>query len=586
MATILFDPKYTDVLKALVREYFYARWKVLACAGLCMIVSSGCLVTSTKLIQPMVDDILISKNAAQLLPISFAFFCIFMLKGLCDYAESVLLACFGQRVLTDLQVRCFQHIICTDIQFFNGISTGELISRLTSDVSRLQDMVTSAFVRISKDAITVIGLVGVAFYTDPELACVTLIVLPMTLWPGRIIGRHVRKIAGQTQSEMGRWASFLSQCFQGIRIIKAYSMEDIETKRAACITQRVYNLTTRSARMRSIVHPLMELAGGMATCLIISIGGWLVIQNVRTTGALFSFLGALVASYRPLKSLLNLNATMQEGLAAAQRLYAILATRPRVIDRVGAKDLVTSKGRVIFESVRFSYREGTEALSDVSFVVEPGRKVALVGASGAGKSTLLSLLLRFYDPAHGRILIDGQDIAHVTQASLRRALSLVSQDISLFDDTVRANIAYGSPQASFETIQKAAKASAAHEFIQELPQGYDTPIGENGVTLSGGQRQRLSIARAMLKNAPILLLDEATSALDGASEQKVQQAINYLTKGRTTLMIAHRLSTILDADEIFVLDRGTLVERGKHEDLLTRRGMYAHLYTSQAFQGA
>jgi subfamily B ATP-binding cassette protein MsbA len=363
-------------------------------------------------------------------------------------------------------------------------------------------------------------------------------------------------------------------------------MERHEADHAERIANRVRDLTTHSASVRSIVHPLMEFVGGTATCLIISIGGWLVIQGIRTTGALFSFLGALIASYRPLKSLLSLNATIQEGLAAAQRLYAILETKPHIVDCANAKDLFFLKGKISFEAVSFSYGEDISALSNVSFTVEPGKKVALVGASGAGKSTLLSLLLRFYDPVQGRVLIDEQDIAQVTQGSLRRSLSLVSQEIALFDGTVHANIAYGSPQASFKEIQQAAHASAAHEFIKELPQGYDTPIGENGLRLSGGQRQRISIARAMLKNAPILLLDEATSALDGASEHKVQQAITRLTEGRTTLTIAHRLATILDADEIFVIDKGRLVERGKHDELLTNKGMYAHLYTSQAFREA
>jgi subfamily B ATP-binding cassette protein MsbA len=549
-----------------------------------MVISAACLVTSTKLIQPMVDDILIRKEAAQLFPISVAFFCTFVLKGLCDYGESVFLARFGQGVLTDLQVRCFRHIMHADIESFNAISTGDLISRLTNDVSQLRYMVTSAFIRIGKDTLTVLGLIGVAFHNDPELACIALVILPLVLWPGRKIGHRVRKIAAKTQNEMGEWSSFLAQCFQGIRIIKAYGTEACETDRAAGIMTRVYNLTLRSTQVRSIVHPLIEIVSGIATCLVVFIGGWFVIQGTRTAGALFSFLGALVASYRPLKSLLTLNALLQEGLSAAQRLYAILKTRPKIVDYAEAPLLPKSEGRLSFESVHFSYGSGFKALSGVSFVVDPGKKVALVGASGAGKSTLLSLLLRFYDPSEGRILIDGQNISKVTQASLRQALSLVSQEIFLFDDTVRANIAYGCPEASLQTIQEAAQAAAAHEFIKDLPQGYDTPIGENGGNLSGGQRQRLSIARAMLKNAPILLLDEATSALDGRSEQKVQQALNRLIKGRTTLVIAHRLATILDADEIFVLDKGRLVERGKHDDLLAHGETYARLYTSQTFQ--
>jgi subfamily B ATP-binding cassette protein MsbA len=549
-------------------------------------IASLCLVTSTKLIQPMVDNILINKDTTQLIPISLTFFGVFLVKGICDYLEAVLLARFGQGVLTSLQVRCFRHIMHADIALFGAISTGDLISRLTSDVTRLRDIVTTSFVRIGKDALTVLGLIGVAVYNDPELSCVTLFVLPIILWPGYRIGRHVRAIAGRTQDKMGGWSSFLAQCFQGIPVIKAYGMEAHETAHAERIVQHVYDLTMHSTRIRSIIHPLMEIFGGISSCLVIAIGGWLVIQGRRTTGELFAFLGALIASYRPLKSLLQLNTILQEGLATAKRLYAILETQPTVVDAPNAPSLPRPKGKVTFTDVCFSYRKEIPALSNISFSISPGQKIALVGASGAGKSTLFSLLLRFYDPSQGHIAIDDYDITQITQASLRRASSLVSQHIVLFNDTVRANIAYGCLQASFAAIQEAAQAAAAHTFITALPQGYDTPIGENGLTLSGGQRQRLSIARAMLKNAPILLLDEATSALDGDSEQKVQQALKQLTKGRTTLVIAHRLATILDADEIFVFHQGRLVERGTHEFLLNQGGTYTHLYASQAFRGA
>jgi subfamily B ATP-binding cassette protein MsbA len=547
-------------------------------------IASLCLVTSTKLIQPMVDDILISKDATQLLPISLTFLGVFLVKGLCDYLETVLLARFGQGVLTSLQVRCFQHIMNADLALFGATTTGDLISRLTNDVTRLRDVVTSSFVRVGKDALTVFGLIGVAVYNDPELSFISIFILPVVLWPGYRIGRRVRTIAGTTQYEVGIWSSFLSQCFQGARIVKACGAEDYETARAEQISGRVYDLTLRSTRICSIVHPLMEAFGGISSCLVISVGGWLVIQGRRTTGELFSFLGVLVALYRPLKSLLQLNATLQGGLATAQRLYAILETKPKIVDPPNAPALPRPRGKIVFEAVSFSYGEGCQALSDISFSIAPGQKIALVGASGAGKSTLFSLLFRFYDPLRGHIFIDDLDIAQVTQRSLRQALSLVSQEIILFDDTVRANIAYGCPHASFSAIQKAAQAAVAHEFIEALPQGYDTVVGENGSILSGGQKQRLSIARAMLKDAPILLLDEATSALDGDSEQKVQQALSQLTKGRTTLVIAHRLATILDADTILALHQGRLVEQGTHEDLLKRESIYAHLYASQVFQ--
>jgi len=373
----------------------------------------------------------------------------------------------------------------------------------------------------------------------------------------------------------------LSQTFQGARLVKAYGMEPYEEGRATGLFERVFALVDRANRTRSRAGPMMEALGGAAIAMVILYGGHEVIAAARTPGAFFSFITALLLAYQPVKSLANLNASLQEGLAAAQRVFEVIDIEPTIRDLPGAWPLRIAGGEVRFNDVRFAYANGKTALAGVSLSVPAGKTVALVGSSGAGKSTILNLIPRFYDVAAGTVTIDGMDVRQATLASLRGAIALVSQEVSLFDDTVRANIAYGRFGASEAEIVAAAEAAAADEFIRALPEGYDTQVGEHGIKLSGGQRQRLTIARAMLKNAPILLLDEATSALDTESERQVQAALKALMHGRTTVVIAHRLSTVIDADIIHVIDAGRVAESGTHGELLRQNGIYARLYALQ-----
>jgi ATP-binding cassette, subfamily B, bacterial MsbA len=391
----------------------------------------------------------------------------------------------------------------------------------------------------------------------------------------------MRRVSANTQAEIGQLTTLLSQTFQGARLVKAYGMEDYEERRAAGLFERLFALIDRATRTRSRASPMMETLGGAAIAIVILYGGHQVIVGTRTPGAFFSFITALLLAYQPLKSLANLNASLQEGLAAAQRIFQVLDVEPTIRDMPGAQPLCVAGGEIRFDRVRFGYAPGAVALDDVSLTVPAGRTVALVGASGAGKSTILNLIARFFDVEEGSIAIDGQDIRSVTLASLRGAVALVAQEVTLFDDTVRANIAYGRFGAAAAEIEAAARTAGADEFIRELPNGYDTQVGEHGVRLSGGQRQRLAIARAMLKDAPILLLDEATSALDSESERQVQAALRTLIRGRTTLVIAHRLSTVQGADLICVVDRGRIAESGRHTELLARDGLYARLYAMQ-----
>jgi len=375
--------------------------------------------------------------------------------------------------------------------------------------------------------------------------------------------------------------TLLDETFQGARHVKAYTMEAQETARATVAIEKIFSLTRKAARVQAISRPLMESLGGIAMALAILYGGSQVIDGTMTTGELASFLAALLAAYKPMKNIANLNATLQQGLAAAQRVFNILDIEPQIADRDGAKPLARVRGEIKFDDVRFSYSTKATALNGIDLDIHAGKTVALVGPSGAGKSTILNLIPRFYDPQVGTVTIDGQDVRDVTLDSLRDAIALVSQEISLFDDTIRANIAYGKPDASVDEIIQAAIDADAHEFISALPDGYDTHVGGRGVKLSGGQRQRIAIARAMVKDAPILLLDEATSALDTETERQVQAALARLKQGRTTVVIAHRLSTIVDADTIFVMEDGRVVETGSHAELLAREGAYSRLYALQ-----
>ena len=569
------------LISRLVRDFIWRHAHRIALAFLCMGLAGGSTALRAWLMEPVLDRIFIARESALLLLLAGAALLLALVKGVADYAQSVLMSRVGLRVITDVQNALYARLIRADLAYFNAQPSGILISRLISDVWLLRSAAANVLTGIGRDAVTVVFLVGVMFYQDWALALIAFVAFPLAIRPIVSIGRRMRRVSGDTQVEMGQLTTLLSQTFQGARHVKSYGMEDYEKGRAAELFERVFRLADRANRTRARAGPMMEALGGAAIALVIFYGGHQVIIGARTPGAFFSFITALLLAYQPVKSLATLNASLQEGLAAAQRVFEVLDIEPTIRDRPGAHPLQIAGGKIRFDSVRFGYQPGTVALDGVSLTVPAGGTVALVGPSGAGKSTMLNLIPRFYDVDGGAIAIDGQEIGSVTLASLRGAIALVSQEVSLFDDTVRANIAYGRFGAPQADIEAAAAAAGADRFIRELPQGYDTLVGEHGIRLSGGQRQRLAIARAMLKDAPILLLDEATSALDSESERQVQAALRALMRGRTTVVIAHRLSTIIGADLICVLDRGHVVETGRHGQLLARNDLYARLYQTQ-----
>ena len=569
------------LIRRLMRDYLRPNLGTMAAGVVCMALIAGTTAINAWLMQPMLDSVFVARDPRGLIAIPLAVIVTAIVKGFAGYGQAVLMTRVGQRVVADLQRALFARLIHADLAFFQGHSTGSLISRFTYDATMLRTASTNLLAGIGKDAATALFLAALMFYQDWALALVAVIVFPIAIRPLTKIGKRMRKASVNTQKEMGALTTLLAQSFQGARHVKAYGMEAYETERANALIEKLYRLVERAARVRSISSPLMETLGGVAVALVILYGGYQVIEGVRTPGTFFSFITALLLAYQPLKTLATLNVTVQEGLAAAQRIFAILDIKPEISDAADAVPLQIDGGEIRFEEVRFTYANGGAALNGVDLTVPAGQTVALVGASGAGKSTILNLIPRFYDVSSGAVRIDGTDVRRTTLASLRNSMALVSQEVSLFDDTVRANIAYGRFGAAETEIIAAAKGAAADEFIRALPQGYDTMVGEHGVKLSGGQRQRLAIARAMLKNAPILLLDEATSALDTESERQVQAALKTLMRGRTTLVIAHRLSTVTDADLIYVIDGGAVIEQGSHSELMRRGGAYARLYALQ-----
>ncbi len=547
---------------------------------ICMAVVGAATAAAAYLVKPAMDDIFLDRNEGMLILIPVVVLVIYLLKGVCNYGQTVLMSHIGFRIVTDLRRDLYRQILRQPLSFFTKNPTGLLISRVTNDVTFLQGAVSEAVTSLLKDSFTLAALVFVIFWRDWQLAIIASLVFPLAVYPIAQFGRRMRRIATESQVSMGDLISLLQETITGNRIVKAFGMEEHENRRFAQENERQFKLAMKSVTVRAVSSPLMEFLGGVGIAAIIFYGGWQVIAGTSTPGTFFSFLAALLMLYEPVKRLTNVNNTIQQGLAGAERIFEVLDTEPEIQNRPGAAELPSIQREISIEGVTFRYEEDP-VLRDVYLKIRAGEVVAFVGMSGGGKTTLVNLIPRFYDVNEGRVAIDGTDIRDVTLESLRAQIGIVTQQTILFNDTVRGNIAYGDVRRSDEDVSRAAKAANAHDFILKLPLGYDTVIGEQGVKLSGGERQRISIARALLKDAPILILDEATSSLDTESEIEVQDALEKLMKGRTTLVIAHRLSTIRNADRIIVLVDGRIVEEGTHESLLEKRGEYSKLHNLQ-----
>lgn len=573
------------LFKKLWQNYVRVHWPKILLAFVFMALSAGATAWLAKLMQPIIDDVFKAENVQSLQWVSGVVLLAFLIKGGAAYGESVVMNYIGQRILANLQGDVLAHIVRADLVFFHDNSTGSLISRCTNDINLMKGAVSNTLTSLGKDCLMVLFLVGVMFQTDWRLASVAFFIFPVAVYPIVKIGKKMRKMSTFTQEQTGSFLSLLSELFVGARLVKAFNMENYEIARGRTKIEGLFKLTLKANRVRSLSSPIMEFLGGVAIVTVIYYGGYQVIEKTNSAGAFFSFITALLLAYEPMKRLANLNANLQESLAATRRVFDLMALEPQIKEKKDALQSFNCKGQLDMREVTFGYELKKPVLNKVSISVRPGEKVALVGSSGAGKSTLLNLIPRFYDLNKGEICLDGVDIRGLTLGALRSNIALVSQEVNLFNDTVRANILYGRPQASEEEVIQAARYAAAHSFIGRLPQGYDTVIGESGVRLSGGQRQRISIARAILKDAPILLLDEATSALDTVSERQVQKALDFLMNGRTCLIVAHRLSTVKNADRILVMDEGTIVEEGPHDQLVAKKGVYAQLHQWQLMEG-
>ena len=560
-------------------HYVVPYWRRGVAAILAMILGALTTLAVPWIIRNIIDEVLAAKNLVALNWIALGILVLFFLRGVFSYIQGYLMSYIANRVIIDIRNEVYARVQRLSLRFFDTRKTGSLMSRLTNDIGALQTAIVDNFVNIVKESVILIGsLVGMVIL-HWRLTLLCIIIVPLVSITIKYFGRKLKKSGHMMQERIADVTSHLQETIGGIRVVKSFFREDYEIARFRQINQASFGAAMKAARQSSQLSPIVEFIAAIAVTAIIWYGGWSVIDGELTAGELIAFLIYAINLANPVRRLSALYGDIQRSMAAGERVFALLDETPDIREKADAIALPVLRGDVVFDAVHFQYEPSKEVLSGISFHAEPGQKIALVGPSGSGKSTIANLIPRFYDVTAGAIKIDGHDIRDVTLASLREQIGIVPQDTALFNTTIQENIRYGRLDATAEEVEAAVRAANAEEFVRQLPQGLQTPIGDRGLVLSGGQRQRIAIARALLKDPRILILDEATSALDTESEQLVQAALERLMIGRTAFIIAHRLTTIQDADHILVIDRGRIVESGTHQSLLALHGMYYNLYT-------
>ncbi|CAN7289207.1 ABC transporter ATP-binding protein [Pararhizobium sp. LjRoot255] len=571
-----------SVLKRVIAENGRAHLRGYIFAIGCLGLVAGTTAFTAWIMESVVNEAFANKRADIVLYICGAIFIAFVVRGFATYGQAVALSKIGNSIVASYQRRLYSHLMALSVGYFSETRSARISAQISQNVSGIRDVLNMTVTSLARDFLTLIALIGVMISKDWLLTLIVFVIAPPLLIGLRYVSRRLKQATRESVEINSHVLGAMQETIQGITIVKAFTMEKQLKTKVETIIDRAENRANRIARLSERTAPMTETFAGFAISSVLAYAAFRSIYNGIQPGAFFAFVTALLMAYDPARRLARLQVSLERAVVNARMIYEILDTVPHQRDLPGAGNLALQQATIEFRDVRFGYNQGDDILKGVSFVAEGGKTTALVGPSGAGKSTVISLIPRFYDPSGGEILIDGQDIAHVTKQSLRNGLAYVSQQPYLFEGSIRDNIRYGRPEATDAEVEEAAKLAYAHDFIRAQPQGYDTPVGENGVTLSGGQRQRLSIARALVRQAPILLLDEATSALDTESEAAVQKALDHAMSGRTVVVIAHRLSTVVNADKIIVMKDGLVVEEGTHEALAKRTdGLYARLHNLQ-----